>query len=138
MPKNTTTPLSQGRNTPKLINDAASKSKSASKTSAKPKVVEGAAYLESEDHRRFDEMIDQTIYVTKIDPLASDQYGAGFKVWFKDMPNEKGVMTASTFGAGPVAQLSGLYEQMRKGGSIPSGVYVKLTIKAAGRSYRFE
>lgn len=135
---NTPVPLSKGRNSGKLLDDAASESKARKPASNKTTVVNGANYLQTEEHYRFDEMIDHTIYVTKIDVLASDQYGTGFKVWFKDMPDEQGIMTASTFGAGPCAQLVTLYEAMKKGGTIPPGTYVKLTIRQAGRSYRFE
>lgn len=104
----------------------------------KPKVIDGGAYLQTEQHFRFDEMDGHTIYITKIEQLTSEQFGSGFKVWFKDMPNELGVMTASTFGAGPCAQLIPIFQQMQKGGSIPAGTYIKLTIRKAGRSYRFE
>lgn len=90
------------------------------------------------NHKRFDEMIDQTIYIVKIEPLASDTFGQGYRVHFKDLPNARETYTASVFGQYTVPQIENVYKLTNKGSRVSSDSPIKATIRKAGRSYRFE
>ena len=87
---------------------------------------------------RLDQMIDQTIYIVKLERKFSDNYGDGFVVSFKDMPNAAETCTAGVFGEFPVQQLNGLYQATVDGSQISLDSPVKTTIRQAGKSYRFE
>lgn len=102
------------------------------------KVQQFAAYQSEPEHKRFDTMYDETIYIIKIEPLKSDEFGEGYKVWFKDMPNAKATYTAACFGAYVLPQLEDLYNLSHKGKLINPENPVQTTIRKAGRTYRFE
>ncbi len=87
---------------------------------------------------RFDQMIDQTVYIVKLEKKFSDNYGDGFVVSFKDLPNAAETCTAGVFGQFPVEQLKGLYQATNDGQRISLTSPVKTTIRQAGKSYRFE
>lgn len=89
-------------------------------------------------HRRFDEMIDQTIYIVKLEPMTSDTYGAGFKVYYKDIPGEKATYDCSVFGKYPCEQLVNLYTMTLEGSRISLDSPIRTVIRAAGKSYKFE
>lgn len=102
------------------------------------KVQKFSDYQPESDHKRLDQMIDQTIYIIKIEPLASEEYGSGFKLWVKDMPNAKDTYTVACFGAYVVPVLDNLYNLSHKGKLINPENPVQTTIRKAGRTYRFE
>lgn len=111
--------------------------------SANPKTnkikVQNFADLQGEaTHRRFDEMIDETIYFTALENMKSDQYGDGYKVHFKELPNAKETFTAACFGQYIVPVLDGLYASTNQGENITEQNPVKVIIRKAGKSYRFE
>jgi hypothetical protein len=89
-------------------------------------------------HVRFDEMIDQVIYIVKIEPQTSEKFGSGFKVWFKDLPNAAATQDAAVYGQYVVPQLENLYNLTNKGNRISLDSPIKTTIRQAGRTYRFE
>lgn len=95
-------------------------------------------FASDDTHVHLQDMADQTIYIVKLEPLASDEYGAGFKLWFKDLPNAKATSTAGVFGQFPVAQLENLYNLTNKGERISLTSPVKTIIRKAGKTYRFE
>jgi hypothetical protein len=97
-----------------------------------------ADFAGQSNHVRFDEMIDQTIYITQLDILASDQYGSGYKVHFKDLPNAAQTMTAGVFGKYPIEQLDNLYKMTHDGKLISPETPVRTKIVQAGKTYRFE
>lgn len=97
-----------------------------------------ADFLPENDHKRLDEMIDQTIYIWKIEPQTSEKYGEGFKIWFKDLPNARDSYTASIYGQYVVPQLNAVWVGSNKGSRISLDSPVKATIRQAGRTYRFE
>jgi len=87
---------------------------------------------------RFDQMIDQTIYIVKLEPKFSDNYGDGYVVSFKDLPNAAETCTAGVFGQFPAKQLDMLYQATNGGSRISLDSPVKTIIRQAGKSYRFE
>ena len=89
-------------------------------------------------HKRFDQMIDETIYIVKIQVMTSESFGLGYKLHFKDMPNAQATYTAAVFGQFPVEQLDNLYHLTNSGERISLDSPVKVTIRAAGKSYKFE
>ena len=91
-----------------------------------------------ETHKRFDQMIDSTIYIVKLDTMTSEQYGAGYKVHFKDIPGEKVTYDCSVFGEYPCQQLANLYQLTNNGERISLDSPVRTVIRAAGKSYKFE
>ena len=91
-----------------------------------------------ETHKRFDKMIDETIYIVKLETMTSDQYGGGFKVYFKDIPGEKLTYDCSVFGAYPAQQLANLYQATNNGERISLDSPVRTVIRSAGKSYKFE
>jgi hypothetical protein len=92
----------------------------------------------SDKHRRFDEMIDQTIYIVNIEPMFSEQYGAGFRIWAKDMPNEQDSFTVASFSQYNRDQLQALYNATHNGDKLLPNTCVKAVVRAAGKSYRLE
>lgn len=97
-----------------------------------------ADFAGEQTHRRFDEMLDQTIYIVKLETMTSDTYGAGFKVYYKDIPGEKATYDCSVFGKYPVEQLANLYTMTLDGSRISLDSPVRTVIRAAGKSYKFE
>lgn len=95
-------------------------------------------FMPDPTHRRLDEMIDETIYIWKIEPMGSDQYGEGFKIHFKDMPNAVASYTAAIFGEYVKPQIEAVYVATNKSSRISLDSPVKATIRKAGRTYRFE
>lgn len=95
-------------------------------------------FVGDDSHKRLDEMIDQTIYITKIEPVTSDTYGAGYRIHFKDLPNARDTYTASIFGQYTVPQIERVYKLTNNGSRVSSDSPIKATIRKAGRSYRFE
>ncbi len=89
-------------------------------------------------HKRFDEMIDETIYIIKLEPIGSDTYGPGYKVWFKDLPPAKETYTAACFGQYVVPQLEQLYHATHDGKTISLSSPVRTVIRKAGNTYHFE
>jgi len=97
-----------------------------------------AQFVPANEHKRFDEMIDQTIYITKIEPLFSDSFGEGYKLWFRDLPNAKAEYTAAVFSQFVVPVLKNMYILTHDGKQINLDNPVKATIRKAGKSYRLE
>lgn len=91
-----------------------------------------------EFHRKFTDMYDQTIYIVNIDPIFSDQYKDGYRVYFKDMPNEQDTYNATCFGTYVVPQLKRLYDVTHNGGKLLPNTCVQTVIRQAGNTYRFE
>ena len=91
-----------------------------------------------ESHKRFDTMIDQTIYIVKIAPVASDTYGPGYKVHFKDIPGENATYDCNVYGQYVVPQLDNLYAATVQGSEISLDSPVRTTIRKAGNTYKFE
>jgi hypothetical protein len=92
----------------------------------------------TDNHRRFDEMIDQTIYIVNIEPMFSEQYGAGFRIWAKDMPNEQDTFTVASFSQYNHDQMQALYNATHNGDKLLPNTCVKAVVRAAGKSYRLE
>jgi len=101
-------------------------------------VQQFADFMGEETHKRFDKMIDNTIYIVKLQIMASDQYGSGYKVYFKDIPGEKATYDCSVFGEYPVKQLDQLYQMTNSGARISLDSPVRTVIRSAGKSYKFE
>ena len=97
-----------------------------------------ADFQGEESHKRFDTMIDQTIYIVKIDPVASDTYGPGYKVHFKDIPGAKQTYDCNVYGQYVVPQLDNLYAATVQGSEISLDSPVRTTIRKAGNTYKFE
>lgn len=108
-------------------------------TNSRRKGVQNFADLAGEEtHRRFDNMIDQTIYIVKLEIMVSEKYGGGYKVYFKDMPGEKATYDCSVFGEYPCRQLDNLYQSTNDGSRISLDSPVRTNIRPAGKSYKFE
>lgn len=91
-----------------------------------------------DSHVKFQDMDGETVYITKLEILASDDYGSGFKVWFKHSPKDQLTLTAGVFGQYPVAQLEKLYQLTHNARTISPDTPVQATIRKAGQTYRFE
>lgn len=104
----------------------------------RPHVQSFADFLGEPTHKRFDQMLDQTIYIVKLEVQASDTYGSGFKVHFKDMPNARDTYTAACYGQYVVPQLEALYQATNEGKRISLDSPIKTTIRKAGNTYKFE
>lgn len=127
--------------TPKAKKNSKTNSQSLQEVGTKRKLsgVQSFANLVPEKPSyRFDQMIDQTIYIVKLERKFSDNYGDGFIVTFKDLPNAAELCTAGVFGEFPVQQLNGLHQATNEGSRISLDSPVKTTIRQAGKSYRFE
>lgn len=97
-----------------------------------------AEFVPDSTHKRLDEMIDQTIYIVKIEPLSSDAYGEGMKIWFKDLPNARETCTAACFSSFVLPSLQNMYTLTHDGAQISLDSPIKATIRQAGKSYRLE
>jgi hypothetical protein len=95
-------------------------------------------YYTAEPFYRLDEMVDQTVYIVKLEPLTSEQYGAGFKIWFKDYPNAKETGQCATFGMNVVPMLTQVYANTHDGALISLDSPIKVTVRKAGRSITLE
>ena len=91
-----------------------------------------------ESHKRFDQMIDQTIYIVKLEISASDTYGPGYKVHFKDIPGAQKTYDCNVYGQYVVPQLDNLYAATVKGSQISLDSPIRTTIRKAGNTYKFE
>lgn len=96
------------------------------------------AFYSAEPFVRLDEMIDQSVYLVKLEPINSEQFGEGFRLYLKDYPNAAETMTAATFGMNTVRILTQVWENSNHGARISLDSPVKLTIRKAGRSITFE
>lgn len=105
--------------------------------STRIKVQNFSDYNIDDAHVRFDEMIDATIYIVKLELLTGTQFGDGFRVHFKDLPNAADTQTASCFGVGITPQLKSLYNLTHDGKLISLTSPIKAKIIQAGRSYKF-
>lgn len=109
------------------------------KKSRKPVVTPLSQVVKTqEDHRRFDEMYDQTVYIVNIEPIKSADFGDGFKLWCKDMPNEQGTFTVSSFSQYNREQLQALYDATHNGDKLLPNTCVKAVVRQAGNTYRLE
>ena len=104
----------------------------------KKEVQNFADFQGDESHRRFDQMIDETIYIVKLEISASDTYGPGFKVYFKDIPGAKQTYDCNVYGQYVVPQLENLYQATVQGSEISLDSPVRTTIRKAGNTYKFE
>lgn len=104
----------------------------------RPQVQSFADLVGEGSHKRFDQLLDQTIYIVKLEIQASDTYGSGFKVYFKDMPNARETYTAACYGQYVVPQLESLYQVTNEGKRISLDSPIKTTIRKAGNTYHFE
>ncbi len=95
-------------------------------------------YAGEEIHKRFDQLIDSTIYIVKLEIMTSETYGAGWKVYFKDLPGEHATYDCSVFGTYPCQQLQNLYDATNEGRRISLDSPIRTVIRAAGKSYKFE
>lgn len=130
MPKKlaTTKPVKVGGNAPQLESGLRSKKG----------VQLLSTYYTEEPFYRLDEMIDQTIYIVKLKKLQSEQFGDGFKIWFKDLPNAKETGQCATFGMNTVRILQQVYANSHEGAWISLDSPVKITVRKAGRSITLE
>jgi len=112
--------------------------KSVGTQSKKHGVQNFADYQGATTHYRFDQMLDQTIYIVNLERMSSENFGSGFKVFYKDLPNTRDTYDCCVFGAYPVQQLESLYTLSHDAATISYESPVKTTIRAAGKSYRFE
>lgn len=96
------------------------------------------AFYTPEPFIRLDEMIDQSLYLVKLEPITSEQFGEGFRLYLKDYPNAAETMTAATFGMNTVRILDQVWENSNHGERISLDSPVKLTVRKAGRSITFE
>lgn len=108
------------------------------KVKGDPKVRRFSDFVAGDNHRRFDEYIDRDVYIIKIEPQTSEQYGEGFKVWFKEAVKAKDTYTAAVYGQYVVPQLDELYKVTHDGKLINPDNPVMVTIRKAGKTYRFE
>jgi len=102
------------------------------------RVQKFAQFQPESEHVRLDEMADETIYIVKIEPQTSDQYGEGYKLHFRMDPRKGELKTAACYGAYVVPVLDNMYNLSHLGKLISPEHPVEATIRKAGRTYRFE
>ena len=81
---------------------------------------------------------DQTIYIVKLEPMKSEQFGDGFKIWYKDFPNAKDTLQAHTFGQVTTPKLAQLYQNSHQGKLISLDSPVQTTVRVSGRTTTLE
>lgn len=97
-----------------------------------------SAFQSEQGHRKLTDYFDRQIYIVKIEPLHSDEYGEGYKLYFKEAPKAKETLTAAIFGQYVVPQLDDLYQLSHQGKLISLDSPVETTIRKAGKTYHFE
>ena len=137
-PKSKTTPFDPPTSAKKPATLKMSDIKQSGMGKSRNGVQNFADFLGEETHKRFDTMIDQTIYIVKLEPSGSDTYGTGWKVYFKDIPGEKATYDCNVYGQYVVPQLDSLYQMTNNGERISLDSPVRTTIRKAGNSYKFE
>lgn len=108
------------------------------RTSGAVRVQKFADYQTESGHVRLDEMIDETIYIVKIEPQQSKDYGEGYKLTFALDARSSEYKTASCYGAYVVPALADLYKLSHDGKLISPNNPVETTIRQAGKTYKFE
>jgi hypothetical protein len=78
-------------------------------------------------------LVGETMFIVKLEPTQSDQYGEGFNVWYKETPTSKETLHAYTYGTMTVPILKMVYEQTNKGERISLDSPVRATVQQAGR-----
>ena len=137
-PKKSTTPFDAPTKSDKLAGRNMSARIQDWSKNMKKGVQNFADFQGEETHKRFDTMIDQTIYIVKLEPSASDTYGGGWKVYFKDIPGEKATYDCNVYGQYVVPQLDSLYQMTNNGERISLDSPIRTTIRKAGKTYKFE
>lgn len=83
----------------------------------------------------------QTIYIVKLERKEGTQYGNGYVVSYKDLPNAAETMTAGVFGVVPLKQLDVLWQITHEGKTIsldsPVGAVIEEVPTKHGMSYKF-
>lgn len=97
-----------------------------------------ADIVPQEENKHFQDMADQTIYIVKLERREGTQYGNGYVVSFKDLPNARDTYTTGVFGEYPTKQLDSLFAMTHEGRTISLDSPVKTTIRQAGKTYKFE
>lgn len=95
-------------------------------------------YVEGEVSTQLSSLKDQTIYIVKLQPMKSDQYGDGFKIWYKDFPNAVDTLKAHTFGMVTVPVLDQLWHNTNEGKRISLDSPIKATVRVNGRATTLE
>lgn len=89
----------------------------------------------------FGSFAGRTIYIVKLEPKSSPNYGEGYVVSFKDFPNAAETMTTGVFGVIPAKQLDALWQATNEGHRISLDSPVATTIEevptSKGMSYKF-
>ena len=95
-------------------------------------------FVTGEQSAQLSTLKDQTIYIVKLEPMKSEQFGDGFKIWYKDFPNAKETLQAHTFGQVTVPTLAQLYENTHQGKLIALDSPVVTTVRVSGRTTTLE
>lgn len=96
-----------------------------------------ADFQNDNSHKRFDEMVGQTIFIIKLEPLKSKTFGNGYRVHFKEERGSPDTFTGSVFSKYVVPQLDNVYALTNNGSRLSITSPIKATIEQAGKSYRF-
>lgn len=91
-------------------------------------------YVAGETSSQLSALEGQTIYIVKLQPMQSGEFGDGFKIWYKDLPNARDTLQAHTFGQIVVPVLSALYANTHNGAMISLDSPVMVTVRKSGRS----
>jgi hypothetical protein len=95
-------------------------------------------FVTGEQSAQLSTLKDQTIYIVKLEPMSSEQFGDGFKIWYKDFPNAKETLQAHTFGQVTVPTLAQLYQNTHQGKLISLDSPIQATVKVSGRTTTLE
>lgn len=83
----------------------------------------------------------ETFYIVKLEKKFSNNYGDGYVVSVKELPNAAQTLTAGVYGAIPAKQMDALYQATHEGSRIsldtPVPVKVEEVPTSKGMSYRF-
>ena len=83
----------------------------------------------------------ETFYIVKVEKKFSNNYGDGYVVSVKDLPNAKETRTTGVYGMIPAKQMDSLYAATVEGSQIsldsPVPVKIEVVKTSKGDSYRF-
>lgn len=91
-------------------------------------------YVTGSESAQLSSLKDQTIYIVKLEPMQSETFGDGFKIWYKDLPNASETLQAHTFGMVAVPALAQLWHNSNEGKRISLDSPVRATVRVNGRT----
>ena len=90
------------------------------------------------NHVALSDLDGQTIYIVKLEPMESENFGHGYKIYFKDLPNAQETQTAASFSKVLVPVLDEVYRLTHEGREISLTSSLKAKVVVSGRTVNLE